>query len=214
MKIALLARTAARIKTLIGGLVFATLLVSPSICQADESEIFRIEEDWEMVVNDPDPTNYCPQVTFFTSPTNSDSTYFQLQMNYAADDEFSGGGFHVAAVHNESIVDEARSVTRLALQTDGDHIRWTSVMAVFDNAFFFAVRDGHSDEWGTFGGPNYLVEMPAGSVDDLAHYTPQESLDTVDIGFGANRVSSLKLLRVRVYYKNGNSITIAVNGSP
>lgn len=214
MKIALFSRTAARIKTLVGGLVFATLIASPSICQAEQSEVFRIEEDWEMVVNDPDPTNYCPQVTFFASPTTADSTYFQLQMNYAADDDFSGGGFHVAAVRNGNIVDEARSVTHLALQTDGDRIRWTSVMAAFDNAFFFAVRDGQSDDWGAFGGPDYLVEMPAGSVDDLDNYSPQESLDTVDIGFGANRVSSLKLVRVRVYYKNGNSITIPVNSSP
>lgn len=207
-------RAAALLANVIGGIVFGALICTPAPCQAEQSEIWKIEEDWELVVNDPDPNTYCPQVTFFASPTTSDDTYFQLQMNYYADDAFSGGGFHVAAVRDGNIVDEARSVTRLALQTDGDRIRWTSVMAAFDNAFFYAVKDGHSDDWGHFGGPNYLVEMSSHGIHDLAAYTPYESLSTVDIGFGANRVSSVKLVEVRVYYENGNSVTIPVNASP
>lgn len=135
-------------------------------------------------------------------------------MNYAAEDDFSGGGFHVAAVRNEHFRDEARSFTRLPLRTDGDRIRWTSVMAVIDNRFLFAVRDGLGDDWGAFGGPQYLVAMGAEGVHDLDDYSPQQSLETVDIGFGANRVSSLKLLRVRLFYKNGSSTTLSINESP
>ncbi len=202
-------------KSIVGGVVFAFVFAALPACLAADSSIYKIEEDWEMVIHEPDPANHSPQVTFYTSPSwNLDDVYFQLQMNYAADKEFSGGGFHVASVQNDQILDEARSVTRRVLATDGDHIRWTSVMAVIHNKLLFAVRDGHATEWGNFGGPDYLVKMTASPVPDLAEYHPQQSLDNVDIGFGANRVQSVKLLQVRVFYTDGRIVTVPVNRQP
>lgn len=198
----------------IGGILLASMAGSPA-CLAADSTIYKIEEDWEMVLNDPDPANYSPQVTFFASPSaNLDDVYFQLQMNYAADAGFSGGGFHVAAVQSDVIRDEARSDTRRILATDGDHIRWTSVMAVIHNKALFAVKDGLGTEWGTFGGPDYLVKMVQSPVPDLSEYHPQQSLDSVDIGFGANRVQSITLLQVRVFYTDGRTVTVPVNRQP
>lgn len=69
-----------------------------------------IEEDWEFVLNEPDAKNVSPQITFFTSPSvNVDECYFQLQMNYAAEEGFSSGGFDFTGVNHEQIVDRARS---------------------------------------------------------------------------------------------------------
>ncbi len=213
MKIATFAREAVRRWSIRGGAV-AALLVGCCSAVAAEPRIYLIEEDWELIVNEPDPICNSPQITFFTSPTPSESDYFQLQMNYAADDDYSSGGFHVAAVRNDNIIDEARSVTRRTLSTDGDLIRWTNVMAVFDNKIFFAVDNGDGLEWGSFGGPDYLVEMPAEGLHSLSGYTPQKSLDQVDIGFGANRVESLILKRVRLVYTDGHIETVPVNLSP
>ncbi len=202
-----------RRRCFLGGMFLIATSLTINVNAEETPEVIRVEEDWELVVNQPEPALFSPQITLFVSPTSSETDYFQLQMNYAADDEFSGGGFHVAAVKNEQIYDEARSVTRIPLRTDGDRIRWTSVMAAFDDRFYFAVRDGHSDDWGAFGGPQYLVEMTSGSVKNLDGYSYQKSVDNIDIGFGANRVSSLKLLRVRLYYKSGGHTTIQVHDS-
>ena len=181
-------------KVVIGGIVSALVLAALPACMADDSTIYKIEEDWEMVIKEPDSITISPQVTFFTYPSvNLDQLYFQLQMNYAADEGFSGGGFHVAAIQDEEILDEERSDTRLTLATDGDLIRWTSVMAVIQNKVLFAVRDGHGQEWGSFGGPDYLVKITPSPVADLSEYHPEKSLDSVDIGFGANRVDSVTL---------------------
>lgn len=197
------------------GMILLVTLASVPTCFSANSTIYKIEEDWEMVINDPDPANHSPQVTFFTSPSaNLDDVYFQLQMNYAADAGFSAGGFHVAAVQDDQIQDEARSDTRRILATDGDHIRWTSVMTMIENRALYAVTDGQGTEWGTFGGPGYLVKMMSSPVWDLAEYHPQNSLDNVDIGFGANRVQSITLLRVRAYYTDGRVVTIPVNRQP
>jgi len=194
-------------------LTWMAATLAPAIsCFASQPTIWKIEEDWEMIVIEPQPTSNAPQVTFYTSPsTETDSTYFQLQMNYAADVGYSAGGFHVAAVRGESILDEARSKDQSVLSISGDAIHWTSVMALVNHKLLFAVKDGYSSQWGNFGGPEYLVEMPSLSIHDLDGYSPDQSLDTVDVGFGGNRISSVTLRRVRVFYSNGQVSTLELN---
>lgn len=199
----------------IGGMVVACTLTTAKESTASEPVVYKVEEDWEMVVNEPDVANNSPQVTFFTSPsTGNEDSYFQLQMNYHADEDYSSGGFHVAAVDGGAMMDEARSVTRKTLATDDDQIRWTSVMAVINNRALFAVRDGHGQQWGDFGGPDYLVRTVPSPVSDLSGYHHQQSLDNVDIGFGKNRVSRITLKAVRLFYTDGQVTTVAVNQQP
>ena len=70
-----------------------------SFCWQSQPTVYKVEEDWELVVNEPDPANNSPQITFFTSPSHlSEGTYFQLQLNYHAADHYSSGGFHIASV--------------------------------------------------------------------------------------------------------------------
>ena len=199
----------------IGGMVVACTLMTVKTTTAADAVVYKVEEDWEMVINEPDVANNSPQVTFFTSPSyESEDSYFQLQMNYHADEEYSSGGFHVAAVDGGSILDEARSVTRKTFATDDDRIRWTSVMAVINDRALFAVRDGYGQEWGDFGGPDYLVRMVPSPVPDLSKYHHQQSLDSVDIGFGKNRVSGITLKAVRLFYTDGQVKTVAINQQP
>lgn len=202
---------------LIGGILFGGVL---GLCGdpqrqallADQPTVYKVEEDWELVVNEPDPANNSPQITFFTSPSHlSEGTYFQLQLNYHAADHYSSGGFHIASVTDDQMVDEARSKTRKNLATKNDVIRWTSVMGVIDNRALFAVRDGHGREWGSFGGPDYLVRMVPSPVPNLSNYRYQQSMDAVDIGFGKNRVSRITLKAVRLFYTNGHVEVAAVD---
>ncbi|MFK8114415.1 MAG: hypothetical protein AB8B91_19590 [Rubripirellula sp.] len=202
-------------QAIIGGICAAITLWLGPVGFAEDRSIFRIEEDWELRINDPDPANFSPQITLFVSPSvNSEVDYFQVQLNYSADSEFSGGGFDVAAVRGGDVADEVRSVTSQALSESNDEIRWTNVMVVVNEKLLFAVKNGSSQVWGEFGGPEYLVEIPEAAYPDLAEYHPQQTLDTVDIGFGANRVDSLTLVRVRVYYTDGKVTTVPVNRQP
>jgi hypothetical protein len=176
---------------------------------------WKVEEEWELVVNEPEPSTNSPQVTFFTCPDAAQETcYFQLQMNYAADTGYSSGGFHVAAARDEVLLDQARSATQKMITVSGDRIVWTSVMAVIDGEYLYAVKDGHGDDWGAFGGPDYLVRMSSGGAVDLGGYTPAKSLDMVDVGFGGNRIQGIVLKRVHLSYPDGASTTIEVNQSP
>ena len=58
--------------TCIGGIVCATLLSSPN-CYGENAEISAIEEDWEMVVNEPVAANVSPQVTVCLTPDDQDT---------------------------------------------------------------------------------------------------------------------------------------------
>ena len=193
--------------------LFASLFLSPGIALADDGvKLYVVEEDWELVVGEPRPAINAPQVNFFTCPVADDpDCYFQLQMNYAADEYFSGGGFHVAAARDEQLLDEARSETRSVLSLDNDTVRWTSVMAAFDGELLFAVKDGYAEDWGAFGGPEYLVRMPANGVDNLIGYSPAKSLELVDIQFGGNRVASIVLKEVRLFFTDGTVTTVPVH---
>lgn len=198
----------------LGAITFSCLSLwcSPVAAQDPTLSIVRIEEDWEMKLLTPDPASNSPQVTFFLRPSEFETDrYFQTQMNYATSEEFSGGGFHVAAVVNDSYYDEARSATRRVLSTTSDTVVWTSVMAKQGTDIVFAIKNGHSADWGDFGGVDFLISMPAESVANLNDYRPEQSLDSVDIGFGGNRVESITLKSLRVYYNQGSVKTFDVN---
>lgn len=191
------------------------LILTSATAYGDQPAIWKVEEDWEMVIYEPDPSIYSPQVTFFTSPSAElQQTYFQLQMNYEADESFSAGGFHVAAVSDGEVVDEERSEHRITLSKNNDQIQWTNVMAVVDGKLLFAVKDGLGQDWGAFGGPEYLVRIAQSPVSHLGNYRYQQSLQTVDIGFGANRVQSVTLRRVRFHHVDGSVSSLDVNLHP
>ncbi len=198
----------------VGGIGLALLFaLSPSA--ADQAKVYKVEEDWELKIQHPDPAICSPQVTFFTSPSvNTSNDYFQLQMNYHCDEWFDEGGFHVAAVHDGQTVDEARSATNAPMTLSCDDVRWTSVMAAIDGQLLFAVKNGYSHQWGHFGGPEYLVRIDCEDHSDLSSYHHSQSLDSVDIGFGGNRVTSITLKTVRLYYTDGKMTTIDVNANP
>ena len=83
-----------------------------------------------------------------------------------------------------------------------------------DGTLMYAVKNGYGDNWGTFGGPEYLVRMANCPISNLREYNYQTSLENVDISFGANRVDKIELIRVRLYYTDGNVVTIPLNLRP
>ncbi|WP_153556409.1 hypothetical protein [Roseimaritima sediminicola] len=164
----------------------------------------RVEEDWTLVLNEPDPELHSPQLSIYVTPDpDRIDAFFQVQLNHAADTTFAGGGFRVAAFREDRTVDEAVSETRTALSHHGDTIQWTNVFAIRDDRILFAIKDGQSQSWGAFGGPDYLLSVPADGQSDFRSYSPYQSAREVDLGFGKNRVASLTLQCVRVYRSDG-----------
>jgi len=207
-------RFESRFCTAILGLVFCcgTAAVGSPVAQSAEPYVYMIEEDWELTLTEPKPLIHSPQLSFYLTPDKTQAEiYFQLQINHAAREGFTGGGFMVTAIRDDAAYDEARSDFRDPLSAEGEQIRWTSAMAVIDGSLLFAIKDGVGTHWGSFGGPEYILRMPAGSIHSLKNYSPWHSIESIDIGFGANRVNSLVLKKARAYYSDGNMVEVLVN---
>jgi hypothetical protein len=196
---------------------FALLVAfcTAAAAQAQQPRVYKIEEDWELVVSSPRPAIHSPQISIYTMPNDSNpGVFFQLQLNYAARKDFSEGGFMVSAIRNGKPVQETRSDVCQLLAYDGEQLRWTSVMAVIGNELLLAIKDGQGSHWGSFGGPDYIVRMPAQGLTHLDGYTPQSSKQTVDVSFGANHVQSLVLKRARAYYTDDQVVETVFSDNP
>jgi hypothetical protein len=119
----------------------------------------------------------------------------------------------VTAVVNEVAHDEAKSDFRTPLAYDGERLKWTSAMAVMNGELLYAIKDGLGSHWGSFGGPEYILRMPAGAIRSLDDYSPHESVRSVEIGFGSNRVTTLVLRKARLHYTNKEVVEVVLNAS-
>lgn len=199
----------------LGALLLAVCSTGIQAGDAAAADIYRVEEDWEMVVNEPDSSIHSPQVTLFLAPTQANpDRYFQLQLNHAVEHEFSGGGFHVAAMEGSEHLACFRSSTYQPLVSSAQTVRWTSVMAVNGESLSYFIKDGYCADWGAFGGPSTAVGMAAQGQLHFNSYDPSRSLEMIDIGFGGNRIQSLVLKNVRLYRTDGTVSEVSVNGSP
>lgn len=196
--------------------VLVLLFAIASTASAEEKKsIYYVEECWELILNEPEPANNSPQVSFFVFPDEeNEESYFELQMNYAADEHYSSGGFRVTAVQDGNPVHYQRGGTHQKWSVDQDRISWKTVLAHSKGKYYFAIKEGHSSDWGDFGGPAFLVEMTDSAGVELQRYHPKTSLANVDVGFGANRIASIKMTDVRVVFTDGSETTIPLQTTP
>jgi hypothetical protein len=174
---------------------------------AGTSATVAVEEDWELVVGEPDPDTLAPQATVVISPIgNPDAVYVALDLNHHSQFEFSSGGLQLQLWSNNQPLQTANSHANGRLQKNNETISWTQRMSVESGNLTFAVVNGNSDTWGSFGGGGELSIAVGTSLSDLSGYTPDVSVQNSGIGFASNRVKSLTLKKVRRIDATGNVV--------
>ena len=172
------------------------LLVDLTACTA--TEIVRVEEDWELVVGTPDPATVSPQVTCTIAPAgNLDNFYAVFDLNLRNFPSYEAGGVQLQLWNGDSSVEAVREKTGLTLRTNGETITWTQRVTVSDHALQFAVVNGSSTTWGEFG--TSIAITVATDLENLNSFSPELSVQNSGVGLGANRVTSLTLVRMRAY---------------
>ncbi len=175
-------------------------------------EITCVEEDWEMVLGDPDPVKASPQILTWMSPTASlDEEHFGIDMNHVERPDFTSGGFQTKALNGETLVANSFSENGDKFTEAGETIRWTQRMLLSGNQLSFEVANGSSQSWGTFGGPNTRVKFQATLLTNLNSYSPSCSLEWSGVGYGGNRVDHLRLKTVRLLASDGTVYTIPID---
>jgi hypothetical protein len=195
------AKTIAFLSVVLGLLVCST----PVLAQGNN--VLKVEEDWELVLTEPDVLTVAPQVTTTMSPnTHLNGTYWTFEINHLTAPAFSPGGVHLHQWNGESRQSTYSRADRAVMHTLNETMTWTQSLHSLNGNMIFEVRNGASTTWGTFGFGNFKLTTPWNST-HLNNYSPDVSVANAGIGFAANRVASLKLKRVRVTYSTGQTLT-------
>lgn len=170
--------------------------------------VVQVEEDWELVVRDPDAGITAPQVTTTISPYNHlNNLHATFELNHKTVPSFAPGGCHLQTWAGEYNLTRKSMENSSRLSTPGETVRWTTRMRLSDHVLVFSIVNGTSTTWGEFGGGSYLFAGYGTSLDTLAGYSPDFSVENSGIGFAANRVESLVLKRVRYTLADGTVVT-------
>lgn len=193
---------AARVWGLRSVLALSALLTSPAALRAQDSPtVVCVEEDWELVVNQPDTAKDGPQVTCSISPLTMDAMYAAFDVNYRTQPDYSPGGLQLHTWDpNDPMMTQDLSTSAL-LATPNETVTWTMRMYLWYGSLRFRIVNGQSQTWGAFASL-HSIGTPADLV-SLDGYDPQVSVDNSGVCFAGNLVVSLTLKAVRWYDASG-----------
>jgi len=167
--------------------------------------VVRVEEDWKMVLGEPEPQSVAPQVTCVISPFNNvDSWYAAFTLNYRGLPNFSPGGLQLQVWDNEmSLLVKDFPDTSVLSQT-GETVTWPQSMELKGGWLTFGIPNGRSATWGNFGDQDVLKAGVNTTLSNLNNYSPTVSVKNSGIGFASNRVKSLVLVQIRLTLSTGD----------
>jgi len=204
-----LARAARRIPIPLAvslAIVVAYTMVRSTARAADDIPVMRVEEDWEVVLNEPGSDVDAPQFHTIISPyANLDSYHLQVCWNYREQYDFAAGGMQLLAWKGEASAGY-KSYREDKLSTVAETVSWTQSVTTTGCSLTFEVKNGSSITWGNFGGA--LLRLTGNVyVPNLNNYSPTTSAAESWISYGANRVDLLRIKEVRHYDAEGRLIS-------
>jgi hypothetical protein len=175
--------------------------------------VFQVEEDWQLTMGEPDPEIDAPQVTASMVPfANAPDLHLQINLNHALKPEFASGGIQVRLMKENELVQQVHKRPGEKLSNDSEVIRWTALVQRKPNGYIFGISTGLSTSWGAFGGNYHFLEIPTSiAPGGLEGYDFQRSLENSGVQYAGNRVQSLRLLRVRITYMDGQVAELNVH---
>jgi len=171
-------------------------------------EVVKVEEDWEMVLGEPDVNSVGPQVAVTMSPLGDiASTFFTLEINHRSAPYWTPGGLTIHQWDGESRVQSLDRSDRTVMNTSGETVTWTQVLRVDLGWLTFKIKDGSSSTWGSFGTSSNFKLISWWGGDNLNGYTPDVSVGQTGVAYAGNRVHSLKIKQIRVTLSDGTVVT-------
>jgi hypothetical protein len=175
---------------------------------APAHDVVRVEEDWELVIGEPDANSAGPQIACTMSPfANINDTHFTLEINHRSVPWWSPGGISIHQWTGEWRQQSFDRADRSVMQTNDEVVRWTQAMFVESGKLTFMVKDGTSTTWGPFGFSSMFKLQTSWGVNNINSYTPDVSAALSGAAYASNRVKRLRLLQVRATLSDGTVIT-------
>ncbi|MEW4490385.1 hypothetical protein AB1L42_20030 [Thalassoglobus sp. JC818] len=172
---------------------------------ANAPPIHRVEEDWELVVNNPDPNADCPQIATVFGPTDARfDTHTLFELNHGTLPSFGEGGMQLQVWFGDYLIGYQRQRAPAELSTSNERITYTTATAIEGGHLTMSVFNGSSTTFGSFGESNALKVWLFTNRDDLNPYHPGNSIEHSKVTFGANRVDYFKRSAIRFYDEDGD----------
>ena len=160
----------------------------------------RVEEDWQLVLDTPDPNTNCPQVLTSMAPTGVDTDpNIVFKVNYRDQPNYQSGGLSAQVWQSKQFVSNSDQGSAQC-NTTSETITWSQRMSLSGGNLNFKVFSGNSTTWGQFGvNDTDLAVSTTSSTGDLSGYSPTNSVTKAGATYGADRVNTMTLLQVRYY---------------
>jgi hypothetical protein len=183
-----------------------TISAGAAIAQTSTPVPDQVEEDWQLVIANPDLSGNGPQITSCMSPVGDGSTPFvAFDMNYREFPVYQPGGMQLQAWSGKKVLATSSFIGPL-FNTAGETLTWTQRMGVANGTVSYQIANGQSVTWGNFGqGDSQLSVSYNTTATSMAGYNPSLSVANSGVTWESNLVTSMTLLRVR-YYANGQLI--------
>jgi hypothetical protein len=196
----------------VAGTALLALLATPvqPVFSSPHDPVVRVEEDWRLVLNEPNGLLNAPQFHTVISPLGGvDGPYGQITWNYQDAAEAVPGGMQMQSWSGDNM-SQAKDLAEGVLSQIAEAVTWTARMEMNAGGIRVSVRDGQSSTWGSFGGAGWYVDIdaPTGTLDG---YNTSNSVQNSWITYGSNRVSLLVIEEVRRYGPNG---LLSVDSTP
>jgi len=177
-------------------------VVTPPSRGTESEDVIRVEEDWELVLNEPDTDCESPQFHTVMSPYSAENAlYAQVLWNYREyQEDYLPGGLQIQSWNGDTKL-KARNVEYGLLSIYQEAVVWTQSLETNGLLLSFAIENGQSTTWGEFG--KDLSLSTAAIVRNLNSYKPDYSVQNSWVTYGANRITSLKVTEVRYYGVSG-----------
>ncbi|MEX2286783.1 MAG: hypothetical protein WD648_06815 [Planctomycetaceae bacterium] len=185
--------------------LFAAILAFLTCAAADGSEpIVRVEEDWKVEVNVPNPDDHAPQIVNSISPNGSlDGLHAVFELNHSTLPDYTAGGMQLQTWVGETNLEYKNSPGSGLLHHDDETVTYTLSMSVNGGSLTFEVVNGHSDTWGKFGGLGYLKSSVSTDLSNLNSYDSNTSVNKSRVGYASHRVKKFARTKVRLYSADG-----------
>ncbi len=194
----------------LGTIVCALSMAGPITSAVADETVVRVEEDWTLVLNEPNNDVQAPQFHTLMAPGRDlGFFFFQVCWNYQELPEFQAGGMQLQSWDHEEPVSDHR-VALDELSTAAETIRWTQVLETNGSVLSLEIVNGSSTSWGSFGGGDMRSEGGV-HAENLNQYSTDVSVDNSLITYGSNRVDSMIITEVRRYGPNG---LLSVDSTP
>lgn len=183
-----------------GALALALCASAP----AADTDVQRIEEDWELVISAPDSATHAPQIINAMSTTDRLADVHALfELNHKTQPSYVPGYLQLQCWSGDTLLGYGTSGKTGLLNTTGEVVKYTMVMYLKGGYVNFEVRNGMSTTWGQFGQQGYLRLSIPTTQTYFPLYSPNVSVANSRISFASHRVQKLAMKQVRYYSVNG-----------